>query len=214
MSHVLHQTWSPGTVGHITSRANLERDAALRTAVIALGGRRFKADVGAVLNGVGAESRLFGVSLSDKRQTMDLHTVHDHQGERTRSRIDFKAALFDKSTSAYTGLIRVGEKAELSEAFQENRNLLLSDKCRADSIPELEIENSEVQCTHAATAAPIDENQLFYLKSRGIEESEAVAILVNGFFDAALSPLPQTLKPDIERTIAGRLHEHFDGGPS
>jgi Fe-S cluster assembly protein SufD len=212
LSHVLLQTWEESTVGNVTSRAKLERDALFTSAAIALGGRRYKADVGAVLKGVGAESRLVGVALTDGRRLVDLHTVHDHQGPRTRSRIACKAALFDKSTSAYTGLIRVAENAELSEAFQENRNLLLSDKCRADSIPELEIETNEVQCTHAATAAPIDEDQLFYLKSRGIKEADAVGILVNGFFEDALAPVPGAVRSDIMRAVSDRLSARYQGG--
>jgi len=211
LSHALLEMWEDGTVGHVTSRAVLERDAVLSSAVIALGGYRYKADVGAVLKGVGSESTLVGVTLTDGRRHVDLHTIHDHQGPRTRSRIAYKAALFDKSTSAYTGLIRVAENAELSEAFQENRNLLLSDKCRADSIPELEIETNEVQCTHAATAAPIDESQLFYLRSRGIPEADAVAILVHGFFEDALAPVPEAVRPDVVRAVAARLAARYRG---
>jgi Fe-S cluster assembly protein SufD len=211
LTHALYQRWDTGTVGHLTSRTHLERDALLNTAVISLGGTRYKADIGAVLNGVGAESQIVGVSLSDKRKHMDLHTVHDHRGPRTRSRIAYKAALFDRSTSAYTGLIRVAKTAEHSEAFQENRNLLLSDRCQADAIPELEIETSEVQCTHAATAAPMDDAQLFYLKSRGIPEADAIATLVRGFFEDALQPVPEALRPTFEAAVGSRLTERYGG---
>ncbi len=212
VSHTLLQQWDKGTTGHVTSRARLARDALVRSQVISLGGTRYKADVGAVLDGVGAESELSGVSLVDGRRHIDLHTVHDHRGERTRSRIEYKAALLGRSTSAYTGLIRVAESAELSEAFQENRNLLLSDRCQADSIPELEIETNEVQCTHAATAAPIDADQLFYLRSRGIPEAEAVGIIVEGFFEAALGAVPESLRPEVRQSVTRRLADQLSGG--
>lgn len=208
-THAVFQEWRKGTVGHFTSRALLERNAHLVTGLSSLGGSRYKADVGAVLNDVGASSRIVGVSLADKRRHIDLHTVHDHRGPRTQSRIVCKTALFDRSTATYTGLIRMAETAELSEALQENRSLLLSDRCRSDAIPELEIETNEVQCSHAATASPIDEGQLFYLKSRGIPEGEAIGILVHGFFEDALGIVEGDLKNEIVDAVSERLAARY-----
>ena len=205
VSHVMAQDLAKGARAHVTSRADVGRDAASQTGVIQLGGGYCKADVGAVLSGVGASSVIAGVSLTGGRQHMDLHTVHHHTAPKTRSNINFKSALTGKSESAYTGLIRVDEGATLSEAYQENRNLMLSNRCRAEAIPELEIHTNEVQCSHAATSAPIDPDQLFYLKSRGIEEGAAIQLLVRGFFEKALALIPENFRADIEARVDARL---------
>jgi Fe-S cluster assembly protein SufD len=206
VEHALIQNWAPGTVGHVTNRARLGRDAVWRSAAVSLGGAAYKADLGASLVGVGAESHLVGVSLSEKQQHMDFHTVHDHLADHTRSKINFKTALTGKSTAVYTGLIRIEAGAFQSEAFQENRNLMLSDKAKSHAIPELEIMTSDVQCSHAATSAPISEEELFYLRSRGISEREAVRMLVRGFFEDALMLIPSGVARDVEIS----LEERFD----
>jgi Fe-S cluster assembly protein SufD len=205
LNHLVVQDLGAGVRGHVTSRAVVRRDAALKTGLIHLGGGHYKADVGAVLDGVGAESVIAGVSMTDRRQHMDLHTVHHHVAERTRSNINYKTAAAGRSESVYTGLIQVDEAAKLSEAFQENRNLMLSDRCRVEAIPELEIRTREVQCTHAATSAPIDDAQLFYLMSRGVDRGEATKMLVRGFFEKALGLAPQGLRQEIEACVDKRL---------
>ena len=113
--------------------------------------------------------------------------------------------LQDRSRSAYTGLIRIEEAAAFSEAYQENRNLLLSERARADSIPELEILTEEVQCKHGATVGPIDPEHLYYLMSRGIPESEAVRMVVEGHFESTLTRLPGSL----QERLRGLLRERF-----
>ncbi len=212
VNHTMVQDLSKGAKIHLTSRAHVGRDASLRTGIIQIGGGYGKADIGAVLKGVGAESVIAGVSLTGGRQHMDLHTVHHHEAERTLSNINCKSALTGKSESVYTGLIRVDEGAKLSEAFQENRNLMLSDRSRAEAIPELEIHTNEVQCSHAATTSPIDEAQLFYLKSRGIDEGAAVELLVRGFFEKALCLIPEEFRGDIERRVDERMRTVVSGG--
>ena len=203
--HALIQNWAPGTVGHVTCRAALGRDAVWQSATISLGGAALKADLGAVLNGVGAESNIVGVSLSRKRQHMDFHTEHHHSAARTRSRINFKTALAGRSTAVYTGLIRMEEHALSSEAFQENRNLMLSDRAKSHAIPELEIMTNEVQCSHAATSAPINEEELFYLQSRGVGRAQAERILVRGFLEDALSLIPEGVKSPVEAALDDAL---------
>jgi len=205
VEHALIQNWAPGTIGHVTNRARLGRDAVWQSAAVSLGGAAYKADLGATLVGVGAESHLVGVSLSEKRQHMDFHTVHDHLGDHTRSKINFKTALTGKSTAVYTGLIRMEERAFQSEAFQENRNLMLSEKAKSHAIPELEIMTNDVQCSHAATSAPINEEELFYLRSRGISEKEAVRMLVRGFLEDALRLIPSGVTRDVASSLEERL---------
>ncbi len=205
LSHVLVQRWAGGVSGHLTLRARLERDAELRMALAALGGERAKLDLGAVLAGEGARSELAGVVLGEGRQHLDHHTLHEHRAGRTWSNLDFKAVLTGRARSVYTGLIRIEKGAPGSEAYQENRNLLLSERCRADTIPELEILTDEVTCTHGATAAPVDPEQLFYLRSRGLPGAEALRLVVRGFLEATLRRLPAALRDELEVLIAARL---------
>lgn len=205
LRHVLLQRWSAGTAGHLTTRARLERDADLLTVVAVLGGAVAKLDLGAILAGEGARSRMVGVALGEGRQHHDLHTLHRHTAGHTRSNLDIKAVLTGRARSAYTGLIRIEEGASHSEAYQENRNLLLSDRCRADTIPELEILTDEVSCTHGATVSPVDPEQLFYLRSRGLDPAGAVRLVVRGFLEPTLCQLPEPLRGEVEALVTGRL---------
>jgi len=203
--HLLVQDWSPKLSGYMTSRAIVERDASLLTVLTSFGGGKTKLDIGADLVGEGARSELVGVVLGDGRQHLDHHTVHRHYASRTWSNIDLKTALFGRSRSAYTGLIRIEERASDCEAYQEERNLLLGRGCRADAIPELEILNNEVQCSHGATTSPLDDEHLFYLRSRGIPELEARGLVVRGFFESILRRVPQELRGLIESRLESRL---------
>ncbi len=209
--HVLVQRWAAGVAGHVTTRARLGRDADLATILASFGGSRVKMDIGAVLEGAGARSELVGFVLGEDRQHMDHHTVHHHRSGHTWSNIDFKVALTDRARSAYTGIIRIDEKAAVTEAYQENRNLLLSETCRADTIPELEILTDDVQCSHGATVAPLDQEMLFYLESRGIPSEKAERLIVRGFLETTLSRVPEAVRPQVVDIVEERL-SHFLGG--
>ena len=209
LRHAIVQQWEPKTRGFVTVRAAVERDGLFRETSLALGGTTYKCDLGADLRGVGAQSEIIGVSFADKKQHMDFHTVQQHSAERTHSQIRFKTALGGKADSAYTGLIRIAEEAALSEAFQDSRSLMLSDKAHSHAIPELEILTNDVQCSHAAAASPIDDNELFYLMSRGIAAVEARRILVRGFFNDALSKIPMPLREQAAAALEERLKRTF-----
>jgi len=206
LRYALVQRWEKGVVGHHTSRLVVQEGARARLALASFGGSLFKVDTGAILAGLGAEVETFGVCLGAEGQHFDHHTEHIHTASKTHSNLDFKVALAGKSRSVYTGLIRIEEQAATCEAYQENRNLLLSEEARADSIPELEILNEDVRCTHGATVAPLDEEQIFYLKSRGLPHHQALRLIVFGFFEQTLSRLPQATRQRLEALVAGRLH--------
>jgi Fe-S cluster assembly protein SufD len=205
LRYVLLQLWEPTVVGHLTSRAHIGTGGNLFTAVASFGGAVAKLDLGAVLAGEGAQSELAGVALAEGRQHFDHHTEHRHTAGHTRSNLDFRVALAGRARSAYTGLIRIEENAPYSEAYQENRNLLLAEKCRADTIPELEILTDEVVCSHGATASPVDPEQLFYLESRGIPADEALRLVVRGFLEDTLRRIPENLRGGIEARVTERL---------
>jgi len=203
--HVLVQRWEEGVVGHLTQRALVARDAQYLSATAGLGGTIAKADLGAVITGPGARSELIGVALAEKRQHLDHHTVHCHASGHSWSNIDFKAAVTDRARSAYTGLIRIEKNAPVSEAYQENRNLLLSERARVDTIPELEILTDDVSCSHGATAMPLDPEQIFYLQSRGLPTGEAVRVIVRGFVESTLRLVPEGLREDLEALVEARI---------
>lgn len=190
---------------YITQRSKIERNGRMVSIYAGLGGEISKANVGAVLNGAGADSRMYGVVFAGDNQHFDYHTLHHHQAGDTYSNIDFKVVLRDKATSAYTGLIKIDEDARNSQAYQVNRNLLLNKGARAESIPELEILCDEVQCTHGATMGPVDPEMIFYLTSRGITRDEAVRTIVSGFVEPTVSKLPEELRTILNDHIQNKL---------
>ncbi len=191
----------------VTQRSRLGHGASIVPVIASFGGALAKFDTGVFLDGEGSSSEMIGFLCGVGRQRFDNHTVQHHRGLHTRSNLDFKTVLKDRSRSAYTGLIRIETAARYSEAYQENRNLLLSETCRADSIPELEILNEEVQCKHGATVGPLDPNHLFYLMSRGIPRDEAIRMVVEGYFEPALRSLPAALRERLARVVRERLRE-------
>jgi Fe-S cluster assembly protein SufD len=196
-----------GVRHHVAQRASAGRDSRILTAMASLGGAVTKADFGSCLDGPGAEVELFGFLYGEGQQHFDHHTVHDHRAAHTRSNLDFKVVLKDKARSAYTGLIRIAPDAPESEAYQENRNLLLSEGARAESIPELEILTDAVKCTHGATVGTLDPQHVFYLMSRGLTRSEAIRLIVGGFIEPTLSRLP----PELGERLKHQMEERIEG---
>ena len=203
--HVVLQTWLSGTNGHLTVQSRVGRDADLLSVFATFGGQRVKVELMTDLQGEGARSRMIGVALGGNDQRFDHHTRHRHMAGRTWSDIDFKSVGSDRSRGSYTGLIRIEENARVSEAYQVNRNLLLSEKSHADAIPELEILNEEVSCSHGATVAPVDQDQLFYLQSRGMSPDDAIRLVVRGFLEKTLQSIPESLRPEVEKLVESRL---------
>ena len=121
---------------------------------------------------------------------LDFRTLQDHDAPDTRSDLLFKGAVEDTAQSVYSGLIRIRHDAQKSNAFQTNRNLVLTEGADAESVPNLEIEADDVKCSHARTVGPIDDDQLYYLATRGVPPEEAERLIVLGFFDDVLRPLP------------------------
>jgi Fe-S cluster assembly protein SufD len=142
------------------------------------------------LKGEGARADLNGAFVGGKKSLMDLRTLQDHSARNTFSNLTYKSALFDVAKSVFQGLIQVDRTAVNANAYQLNRNLLLSPKARADSIPKLEILVDEVKCSHGASAGKLDPSSLFYLQSRGLSRSEAYRLMVEGFLAEVTRLLP------------------------
>jgi Fe-S cluster assembly protein SufD len=164
-----------------SQRAQLARDGSLHWIGLGLGSGQGKLRMETDLNGQGADGRVTGVYVGHGSQHLDYDTTQEHAAPHTTSDLAFRGILRDRATAVWSGMIRVEPHAQRTDAFQESRNLLLSENAHADAIPGLEIEANDVRCTHAATIGRIDEEQLFYLMSRGLERAEAERLLVEGF---------------------------------
>ena len=149
---------------------------------------------------------MLGLYIADGTQHFDNQTLQDHLAPHASSNLLFKGALNDAGRSVFRGLIRVHPKAQRTDAYQTNRNLILSDKARADSLPNLEIQADDVRCSHAATVGQLDEEELFYLLSRGIHRAEAVRLVVFGFFGEVLVQLPlDEVREELVRAVERKL---------
>jgi len=184
-------------------RASGERDSSISSSTIALGGDYSRVRAGVRLVGQGASAKQIALYFADGHQMHDFRTLQDHAAPRTRSDLLFKGAVRDTAKSVYTGLIKIRDNAEKSEAFQTNRNLTLSSGAWAESVPNLEIETNDVKCSHASTVGPIDDEQRFYLESRGIRPEVAERLVVFGFFADVIDRLPAAAQPDVLRQKVG-----------
>ncbi|MBU8932982.1 MAG: Fe-S cluster assembly protein SufD [candidate division Zixibacteria bacterium] len=207
-NYVSLQRQATGTRMYLSHRSRIERGAGAFTIPLALGGGISKQSFGVDLNGEGAESNIYGLLFGAGRQQFDNHTLHHHGAGHTISNIDFKVVLRDKARSAYTGLIRIDQPARACEAYQENRNLLLNTGTRAETIPELEILNEDVQCSHGATIGPVDPEMVFFLEARGIAREQAIAMIVSGFVAGTLEHIPETLRNRLVEVVRKRLEEN------
>ncbi|HEU0074288.1 MAG TPA: Fe-S cluster assembly protein SufD [Dehalococcoidia bacterium] len=190
-----------------TIRAQLDRGADVSAALIGLGGALTRTRLEVTLAGEGSRAELLGLAFGNEKQHFDYLTLQDHIAPRTASDLLFKAALDDEASTVWRGLARIQKGAGQSEANQTSRNLLLSDHAKAAPIPILEIEAYDVlRCSHGATAGPLDEDQRFYLESRGVPPVEAQQLLVEAFFREVLDRLPAGVDQDaLEAAIAHKL---------
>jgi Fe-S cluster assembly protein SufD len=174
--------------------ALLDRDSRLEWLTVTLGGKLSRSSQHTVLRGSGAEAMVTGLYLPDGKQHVAFDTLQDHVATSCTSDLLYQGALLGRSRAVYEGTIRAWPGAQKTNAYQSNRNLLLSPKARADSLPQLEIEANDLRCTHGATVSQVDQDQVFYLQSRGIPRPEAVRLIVEGFFQPTLDRLPESLE--------------------
>jgi Fe-S cluster assembly protein SufD len=200
------QDWSRNVVHYSNGRAKLAADAELHWIQVMLGGRMSKTNIWYDLDGRGAQAYVHGFMFGDQRQHFHLHTLQRHLQPDTTSDLLIKGCLRDRARSVYQGLIQVAEGAQKTNAYQANRNLLLSEQARADSIPGLEILANDVRCTHGATIGYVDPEQMYYLLARGLPEIEARRLIVEAFFEPVLDRIPliavrDQLRDEIARKI-------------
>jgi Fe-S cluster assembly protein SufD len=206
VEYVSVQNLSLGTWHFASHHGRVERDAELDWVAGGFGSAKGKIRIQNDLAGPGATSRVTGAYFADGTQHLDYDTFQEHIAPSTTSDFAFKGALRDNARTVWRGMIRVEEGAQKTNAYQENRNLLLSKTAHADSIPGLEILANDVRCTHGATLGQVDLDQLFYLMTRGLTRAEAERLIVRGFFQdvldrVQLEPVREALGAALEARI-------------
>jgi Fe-S cluster assembly protein SufD len=205
------QRFSADLNAYMTLRNQIGQNTGLKSFFGSVGGLVTKVNSGTILTGRGANSQMYGAIFGNEKQHFDYHTMQHHKSSDSFSNLNFKVVLKDKAMSAYTGLIKIEKDTVNCEAYQENRNLLLNPGTKAESIPELEILTDQVRCTHGATMGPIDPEQIFYLKCRGIEETEAVRMIVSGFMESLLGQIPDDIAKILRDVISVKLEGDTNG---
>jgi Fe-S cluster assembly protein SufD len=206
LEYVSLQNLSRETWHFASHHARVGRDAELDWVAGGFGSKKGKVRIQNDLAGQGATSRVTGAYFTDGDQHLDYDTFQEHIAPNTTSDFAFKGALRDTSTAVWRGMIRVERDAQKTNAYQENRNLMLSPTTHAVPIPGLEILANDVRCTHGATVSRVDREQLFYLMSRGLPRPEAERLIVRGFFESVLArvelePVREALSAALEARI-------------
>jgi Fe-S cluster assembly protein SufD len=206
LEYVSIQNLSQETWHFASHRARVGRDAELDWVAGGFGSKKGKIRIENDLAGQGATSRVTGAYFADGMQHLDYDTLQKHLAPSTTSDFAFKGALRDRATAVWRGMIKVEKDAQKTNAYQENRNLLLSPKAHADSIPGLEIQANDVRCTHGATVSQVDRDELFYCMARGLSRGEAERLIVRGFYQEIfdrieLEPVRTALQTALEARI-------------
>ncbi len=206
------QDWADDAVHHTTQHAQVGRDASLRHVAVSFGGDVVRMSTSVAYDGPGGQVEMMGLYFADAGQHLEHRLFVDHNEPRTRSHVDYKGALQGQGAHAvWIGDVLIRKVAEGIETYESNRNLVLTDGCQADSVPNLEIETGEIEgAGHASTTGRFDDEQLFYLQSRGIHEDEARRLVVHGFFADIIrrigvpvieEHLLETLETELEKNV-------------
>ncbi|TFG62632.1 MAG: Fe-S cluster assembly protein SufD [Gemmatimonadales bacterium] len=206
VNYLALQRFGSGVRHFSMQHANTPRDCTLNSFNVSLGADLSRCDVTSHLLGPGSDSEMLALWFGGRDQHFDYHTLQHHAAPNAHSDLLFKGALTDRAESVFRGMIRVDKDAQLTDAYQTNRNLLLSADSKATTLPSLEIAADDVRCSHGATVGQVDEHQLFYLMSRGLTREQAERLLVFGFFGEVLARMPvesvrERMTDAIERKI-------------
>jgi Fe-S cluster assembly protein SufD len=206
VEYVSLQNLSAETWHFASHRARVDRDAELDWVAGGFGSKKGKTRIQNDLAGSGATSRVTGAYFADGEQHLDYDTFQEHIAPNTTSDFAFKGALRDHATAVWRGMIKVEKDAQKTNAYQENRNLILSERAHADSIPGLEIEANDVRCTHGATISPVNRDELFYAMARGISRGEAERLIVRGFFTDVLNRIElEPVREAVTEALEARI---------
>ena len=207
LTYICSQNWSEKTLAFQINSTVVGRDASAVSMNLNLGANYARTESVSRLVGQGGRSDMLAVSVADGAQEFDHRTLQDHQQPNTASDLLYKNSLSDAARTIFAGLIRVEPGAHKTDAYQKVRNLLLSDEAEANSAPGLEIEADDVRCTHGATSGQIDEEEFFYLLSRGITPLVARQLIVGGFLNEVVERLGNKA---VGEKLNSLIQEKFD----
>ena len=200
------QNWSRRLWGISHQRAVLDADSQLHWATAGLGSRLHWTAQDVWLRAPGGNSKLFGLTFADGRQHLDYQTRQDHTAPHTESDLLFKGVVLDRARTVFRGVLHLRKEAQQTNAYQATHSLLLSPRARADALPILEIEADDVRCKHGSTTGRVDEEQIFYLMSRGLSRQDAQRLIVQGFFEAVITEFPvEGVQEKIRLAIEDRI---------
>ncbi len=206
LTYIAAQAWSPTTLSFQFNSTVVRRDARVQSLNVHLGARQARHESLSQLQAPGAFSEMLALTIATGTQEFDQRTLQIHQAPNTKSDLLYKNALNDSSKTNFSGLIIVDPDAQKTDAYQSNRNLMLSEDAEVNSLPGLEIQANDVRCTHGSTTSRVDPEQLYYLQSRGIRPKTAHQLLVFGFFEEVLNRLENDPLHDALRVlISGKL---------
>jgi Fe-S cluster assembly protein SufD len=209
LRYVNLQEWGHKTYHFAQQKAKVDRDCTLQWTIAAMGSLLSKVNQSVDLVGPGANSQVNGVLFTEGRQHLAYHTQQYHRAESCRSDFLYKSAQQDKSRTVWRGMIKVDPKAQKTDGYQRNDNLILSHSARADSIPGLEIEADDVRCTHGSTTAKVDEEQIFYAQCRGFTRKEATRMIVTGFFQQIFDRITiDSVREALGEAISRQVREY------
>src|SRR5213596_2579482 len=211
VTYVCAQNWAENVVALQMNTTTVDHDASAMSLNLHIGSRYSRFESLSRLSGEGGRSDLLAVAVAKHQQEFDARTLQDHISPHTASDLLYKNSLDDRARTIFGGLIRVEPHAHFTDAYQKVRNLLLSDDAEANSMPGLEILADNVRCTHGATSGQIDEDELFYLRTRGIPVPVAHRLIVTGFLDEVVQRLDHpAISEHLHRLIEGKFAKNRD----
>ena len=209
LRYVNLQHWGSGVWHFAHQKALVDRGAQLQWTIGALGSRLAKVNQHVALIGSDATAQVNGVMFTEGKQHLSYHTLQHHAAPYCKSDLLYKTALQDKSRTVWRGMIKVDKAAQKTDGYQRNDNLMLSASARADSIPGLEIQADDVRCTHGSTSGRVDQEQIFYCRSRGLTRNEAVRMIVAGFFQQVFDRITiGSVREALGQAIGRRIREY------
>jgi len=206
VEYIAMQDWSRDTLSFQFNATVARRDARVLSMNLHSGGRQSRHESFSQLQAPGAHSEMLALTVAHGDQEFDQRTLQIHQAPNTSSNLLYKNALLETSKTIFSGLIIVDPDAQKTDAYQSNRNLILSDDAEANSLPGLEIQANDVRCTHGATSARIPAEQEFYLRSRGINPALAKELIVFGFFEEVIGKIANT---ELHDQLAAIIRRKF-----
>jgi Fe-S cluster assembly protein SufD len=201
------QDWNEQTISFQLDTTVAGRDAQVENLAVNIGAERARYENQTRIEGPGANVKMYSLTVAEEQQEFDQRTFQTHNAPNAVSDLLYKNALLDNSRSIFSGLIKVAEGAQQTDAYQTNRNLLLDPTAEANALPGLEILANDVRCSHGATTGNLDADELFYMMQRGIPRRTAMQLMVFGFFEEVIEKVDSA---ELAENLRQLIHKKFD----